>query len=41
MYLIFWLFADHQDKFVFLNQGDNPIIDGVDDTKTFIETKQV
>ncbi|XP_049882517.1 unconventional myosin-Va isoform X2 [Pectinophora gossypiella] len=30
---------DHQDSFQYLNQGGSPNIDGVDDLKTFNETK--
>lgn len=41
MSLYLFLFVEHQDKFSFLNQGDNPVIDGVNDSKTFSETKQV
>lgn len=31
----------HQDNFNFLNQGDNPNIDGVDDAREFKDTKHV
>lgn len=33
-------FAEHQDKFAFLNQGVSPNVDGVDDLESFEETVQ-
>ncbi|XP_037296114.1 unconventional myosin-Va isoform X2 [Manduca sexta] len=33
------LYLDHQDSFHYLNQGGSPYIDGVDDLKTFNETR--
>lgn len=34
------MFADHQDKFLYLNQGESPFIDGVNDCDSFEETLQ-
>lgn len=34
------MFLDHQDKFLYLNQGENPIIDGINDYTLFEETLQ-
>jgi hypothetical protein len=31
-------FAGHPDEFLYLNQGENPYIDGVDDSELFEET---
>ena len=33
------LFVGHQDEFHYLNQGENPTIDGVDDRGSFEETR--
>lgn len=32
------LHLDHQNTFLYLNQGNNPVIDGVDDLACFDET---
>ena len=34
-----YVVADHQESFHYLNQGGSPNIDGVDDLKTFNETR--
>ena len=32
--------SDHQDNFFYLNQGENPYVDGVDDADNFEETRE-
>lgn len=36
--MFFNVFADHQNSFHYLNQGDSPDVVGVDDLKNFDET---